>query len=74
MVKRNYSLTTLKKMLAKAEKQYTSLTLKPCGNWGDGMRLPKLPSITAWERAGNRVQELKAEIARREQEDNQYDA
>ena len=68
MSKRNYSLTTLKKMLAKAEERYIALTLKPCGNWGDGMRLSKLPSITAWERARDRVQELKAEIAKKEQE------
>lgn len=68
MAKRNYSLATLEKMLATAEERYTALTLKPCGNWEDGMRLSKLPSITAWERAGNRVQELKAEIAQKKQE------
>ncbi|MDO5595039.1 MAG: hypothetical protein Q4G01_09570 [Eubacteriales bacterium] len=68
MAKRNYSLPTLKKMLGKAEKRLIALTIKPCGNWGDGMRLSKLPSITAWERVRDRVQELKAEIAKKEQE------
>lgn len=68
MPKRNNSLATLKKMLAKAAERYVTLTLKPCGNWGDGMRLSKLPSVTAWERARDRVQELKAEIAKKEQE------
>lgn len=63
---RNYSLETLKKMLSKAESKLVEETLKPCGNWGDGMRLSKLPSIVKWERAKERVEELKSAIAEKE--------
>lgn len=62
---RRYKTETLTKMLGKAEEKYRQETEKPIGNWGDGMRLSKLPSITAWERAKNRVEEIKKELERR---------
>ena len=61
-----YKLETLKKMLDKAEEKLYAETIKPVGNWGDGMRLSKLPSIAAWEKARDRVDALKQEIRRRE--------
>lgn len=60
-----YKTETLLKMLDRAEQKYTELTYKPCGNWGDGMRLAKLPSITAWERARDRYFAIKEELDRR---------
>lgn len=63
-----YKLETLKKMLDKAEEKLNAETIKPVGHWGDGMRLAKLPSIAAWERASDRVAALKQEIRRREEE------
>lgn len=65
-----YKDDTLQKMLSKAETTYTELTLKPIGNWGDGMRLSKLPSIVKWDRAQQRVRDIKKEIARRKEEAN----
>ena len=56
---RNYSLQTLNKMLSVAE------TIKPCGNWGDGMRKSKLPSMKAWNKARDRVEELKRQIEKK---------
>lgn len=63
---KNYSLETLKKMLERAESKYAEETVRPCGSWGDGMRLSKLPSIAKWERAKARVEELKSAIAEKE--------
>ncbi len=65
---RNYSLETLEKMLERAKKKYDKETVRPHGNWGDGMRLSKLPSLKAWERARERVQELEAAIAEKKKE------
>lgn len=53
-------------MLEKAEEKYYAETIKPAGNWGDGMRLSKLPRLAAWEKARARVEELEAELALRE--------
>jgi hypothetical protein len=60
-----YKTETLKKMREKAFKAYYDATTKPCGNWGDGMRLAKLPSITSWERAKSRYDAICAELERR---------
>ena len=60
-----YKTETLKKMLQRAEEKYTEMTMAPCGNWGDGMRLAKLRSITAWERAHERRDAIKEELERR---------
>lgn len=59
---RNYSLKTLEKMLSRAETKLYEETVKPCGNWGDAMRLSKLPQNKAWERAHDRVDDLKKAI------------
>lgn len=56
------SEATIRKQLKKAEEKYFELTMKPCGNWGDGMRLSKLPSIATWEKAKDRVDQLKKEL------------
>ncbi len=65
---RNYSLKTLEKMLERAKEKYDKETVMPHGNWGDGMRLSKLPSLRAWERARERVQELETAIAEKKKE------
>ena len=62
-----YKTETLKKMLDKAEEKLYQETMKPSGNWGDGMRLAKLPSITSWERAKERVSAIKDELKRRDE-------
>jgi hypothetical protein len=62
-----YKTETLNKMREKAYEKYYAETIKPCGNWGDGMRLSKLRSISAWEKAANRLNEIDAELERRKQ-------
>ena len=54
---RNYSLATLEKMREKAYEKYCKETVKPNGNWGDEMRISKLPSLAAWEKARERLAE-----------------
>lgn len=46
-----YKLETLQKMRERAQEKYEQEVMKPAGNWGDGMRLAKLPSIAGYERA-----------------------
>ena len=65
---RNYSLATLEKMREKAYEKYCKETAKPHGNWGDGMRLSKLPSLAAWEKARTRLAELDEAIAKKKAE------
>lgn len=60
-----YKTETLKKMREKAYEKYHAETSKPNGNWGDGMRLAKLPSLSAWEKARERYYAIDAEIQRR---------
>lgn len=62
-----YKTETLKNMRKKAYEKYCAETEKPCGNWGDGMRLSKLRSISSWEKALNRLNEIDAELERRKQ-------
>jgi len=38
-----YKIETLNKIRDAAYEKYYSETIKPYGNWGDGMRLAKLP-------------------------------
>lgn len=64
---KNYSLATLEKMLIKAEEKYYNETIKPKGNWGDGMRLSKLPTLASWDKAKVRVELLKKAIALKKQ-------
>lgn len=63
-----YKTETLKKMEAAAWEKYQALTLKPSGNWGDGMRHSKLPSLKSWEKARERYYAIKAELERRRKE------
>ena len=60
-----YKTETLKKMEVAAWEKYYELTWTPLGNWGDGMRLSKLPQGKAWERARERLCEIRAELDRR---------
>ena len=64
-----YKLETLRKMRDRAQEKYEYEVMKPVGNWGDGMRLAKLPSITGYERAKERLDAINREIRRREQND-----
>ncbi len=57
MAERKYKVSTLKKRLEKYKEQYYQETVKPCGNWGDGMRLTKLSSVTKWERLKGKIEE-----------------
>lgn len=62
-----YKPETLKKMLEKAEEKYDRETRKESLTWGMGMRRSKLPTLSTWEKARDRVYEIKAEIERRRQ-------
>ena len=46
-----YKTETLQRMRDKAYEKYCQENAKPQGNWGDGMRLAKLPTLSAWEKA-----------------------
>ena len=65
MSKRQYSLETLKKMLARAETRYYEETIKPCVPRGYHQ-----PSMKAWLKARERVEDLKRQISEREAERN----
>ena len=60
-----YKTETLEKMRSAAWEKYYSETIKPSGNWGDGMRLSKLPEHKAWEKAKQRYDAICAELERR---------
>ena len=60
-----FKTPTLLKMRESAYQRYVKETVKPVGNWGDGMRLAKLPSVSAWDKARTRLSEIDAELARR---------
>lgn len=62
-----YKTETLIKMRDRAWEKYYSLTIKPTGNWGDGMRLSKLPQNKEWERAKERYDSIEKELKKREQ-------
>lgn len=49
----------------RAYEKYCAETTKPQGNWGDGMRLAKLPTLSAWEKARERYFAIDAELKRR---------
>ena len=59
---KRYKTETLLKMKRRAEEKDLELTMTPCGNWGDGMRLSKLHSISAWEKNRERLKEIKEEL------------
>ncbi|WP_295416034.1 hypothetical protein [uncultured Subdoligranulum sp.] len=60
-----YKTETLQKMLSAAERKYYAETVKSDLGWGAGMRLSKLPSLKSWERARQKVFDIKAELCRR---------
>lgn len=62
---RRYKTETLKKMRVAAWEKYYAETMKPCGNWGDGMRLSKLPQNKTWERAKARYEAICVELEKR---------
>lgn len=60
MADRKYKVSTLQKRLDRYKEQYTQETIKPVGNWGDGMRLSKLPSISKWEKLEKKIKETES--------------
>lgn len=66
---KRYKTETLLKMKQKAEERDFELTMKPHGNWGDGMRLSKLCSISAWEKNRERLDEINKELNSRRMEE-----
>ena len=65
-----YKTGTLERMREKAYNQYYDLTTRQSAadNWGNGMRLAKLPHEKAWERAKERYEAIEAELKRRKEE------
>lgn len=61
----HYKIKTLDKMRDAAWDKYYAETSKVHGNWGDGMRLSKLPQCKAWERAKECYEDICTEIRRR---------
>lgn len=66
-----YKTETLEKMKDKAWEKYRLETIKPIGNWGDGMRLSRLPKCRAWERAKERYDTICKELKKRKTGDFQ---
>ena len=62
-----YKTETLEKMKEKAWEKYHAETSKPHGQWGDGMRLAKLPTLSAWEKARERYYAICKELERRKE-------
>ena len=60
-----YRTEILEKMRSAAREKYYNETMKSGGNWGDGMRLSKLPKHTAWEKAKQQYEAICAELERR---------
>lgn len=52
-------------MKSAAWEKYRNETAKPCGGWGDGMRLAKLAQLKAWEQAKERYEAICAELDNR---------
>ncbi len=61
-----YKTETLERMRDKAWEKYKYENSKPFGNWGDGMRLAKLPENKAWERAKERYEAICEELKKEE--------
>lgn len=57
MSERKYKVSTLEARLERLRGQYYEETVKPVGNWGDGMRLSKLPTNKRWERLSEKIKE-----------------
>lgn len=62
-----YKTGTLERMREKAYDRYYDLTTRQSAadNWGNGMRLAKLPQEKAWESAKERYETIDAELKRR---------
>lgn len=62
-----YKTETLMRMREKAYDRYYDLTTRQSAadNWGNGMRLARLPQEKAWERAKERYDAIEAELKRR---------
>lgn len=60
-----YKTATLERMRAAAWEKYYAETMKPCGNWGDGMRLSKLLQNKKWEKAKERYEAICRELEKR---------
>lgn len=62
-----YKTETLMQMREKAYDRYYDLTTRQSAadNWGNGMRLARLPQEKAWERAKERYDAIEAELKRR---------
>lgn len=60
-----YKTETLEKMRLAAWEKYYNEAIKPCGNWGDGMRLARLPEHKGWEKAKQRYDAICAELEKR---------
>lgn len=63
MAERKYKSDTLRKRLERLKERYYQETIRPVGNWGDGMRLSKLPSICKWERLKTQIEETEKLLA-----------
>ena len=61
-----YKTETLIKMMHVAWEKYYNLTIEPSGNWGDGMRLSKLPQHKKWQKAKERYEDIENELEKRE--------
>ena len=55
-------LEKLKSRLSDLESKDVELTTRSQGNWGDGMRLSKLPSSKEWENNREKIEGVKAKI------------
>lgn len=65
-----YRTETLINMRGRLWEKYYNLTIKPIGNWGDGMRLSKLPQNKAWEKTKEKYDAIEEELKRRENTGN----
>lgn len=71
-----YKTETLIKMSSAAWEKYYNLTITSSGNWGDGMRLSKLPQNRKWEKAKEKYENIEKELEKRENiksQDNEID-
>ena len=64
-----FKTETLKKMREKAYEKYCYETTKQSSadNWGNGMRLSRLPQEKAWEKARERLDAIDRELALRKE-------
>lgn len=65
-----YKTATLLKMLESANEKYMKEAAKPAGNWGNGMRLSKLPDFKGWIKAKERYDSILSELSRRKRAGN----